>query len=125
MDRADWIDIRTHPPTEADCPSGYVIVWHAYQRTMVVRYENYNSNPMFTHWQPVPVDGWISYAERLPTHEDGDVQQCVLIRYDEGEDEEDGIIVSGWHRYQRDRFCLAWQHTPPPPKDYLKYRNLF
>lgn len=95
-------------------------MWHAFQRTLAIRIEKIRDNRMYTHWRRVPATGWIPASSRLPTKADGDINECVLIK-----DDEDGIIVSGWHRFQRDRFCVAWQHMPPPPDNYLEYRNLF
>lgn len=120
MDRDNWISLHDLRPTEKDCYNGYLLVWHAYQRTLVIKIEQINCNQMYTHWRPVPITGWISVSSRLPTADDGDVNECVLIK-----DIEDGIIVSGWHRFLRDRFCIAWQHMPLPPDDYIKYRNTF
>ena len=110
MNQRCWIEFSRRKPRMSDCPSGYVLVWHVFQGTMVIPAARVRPNPMYSHWMRVPEDGWIDKADRLPSAEDGDAQNCVLIQYDE-----DGIVVSGWHRFQRDRFCRAWQRTPPPP----------
>lgn len=65
--------------------------------------------------------GWIPKSERLPGPADSDVQQCVLVWH-----RLNGVMCTGWHKLDDNRFMTHWMPVPPPPEDYDEhYRGLF
>lgn len=43
---------------------------------------------------------WISVESRLPTQEDADEQNCVLVYH-----LLQGVMVMGWHRVSENSYC--------------------
>ena len=54
---------------------------------------------------------WIWSKDRMPTQEDADAQNCVLVWH-----ELSGVMVTGWHRVKDNRFMVAWAKTPEGPE---------
>ena len=64
--------------------------------------------------------GWIRVSERLPGPADSDVQQCVIVWH-----RLQGVMYTGWHQVENNRFITHWMPVPPPPADYdARYRAL-
>lgn len=64
--------------------------------------------------------GWIRKSERLPGPADSDVHQCVLVWH-----ELQGVMCTGWHQVENNRYVSHWMPTPSPPEDYnARYRAL-
>lgn len=55
---------------------------------------------------------WISVESRLPTQEDADEQNCVLVYH-----LLQGVMVMGWHRVSENSYCTHWMCPPMPPKE--------
>ena len=116
MERNAWIDLRKRKPAKRD--GEFVLMWHVYQGAMVERRQQYRSNRFYSHWRPMPTEGWIDARERKPTIADSDVWHCVLTRH-----EIDGFKVTGWHQFDVDRYLTHWMPTPEPPPNYRELRN--
>ena len=116
MDHHGWISLNERTPAPAD--GEYVLVWHVYQGTMAIRREEYTKNRFYSHWKPIPAEGWIDKNEHMPTAEDGDVWRCVLTRH-----EIYGFKVTGWQQLEHDRYYTHWMCTPEPPDDFVELRN--
>lgn len=107
-----WIDLNEQKPDED--AGAFVLVWHIYQGCMAVRREEWTKNRFFSHWKPVPTEGWIDARIQAPTAEDGDVWwNCVLAKHST-----DGIRVTGWHRVAQDRIYTHWMRLPDPPENH-------
>ena len=113
-----WIDLKTHPPTAED--GDFILVWHTHQGVLAVRCTEWRTNHFFSHWQPGPASGWTDAAERRPGPEDCDVWGCVLVRH-----KIMGIIVTGWHRFDWDKYCTHWLQPPDPPPNYVDLQKGF
>lgn len=61
---------------------------------------------------------WIRISERAPTEADADEYRCVMYWHDM-----QGVIVSGWHQWKRNRFFRYWLPSPAPPPDYRELRK--
>lgn len=105
-----WIRFEERPPGE--CDGETVRVWHTYQGAMAVRREDAGKNRFFTHWMPIPEDGWIGTDERRPGKGDGDPFRCVLADH-----EAFGIRVTGIVQFDSDRRYTRWMRTPDEPID--------
>ena len=116
MDHNGWISLNERTPAPVD--GEYVLVWHVYQGTMAIRREEYTKNRFYSHWKPIPAEGWIDKNEHMPTAEDGDVWRCVLTRH-----EIYGFKVTGWQQLEHDRYYTHWMRTPEPPDDFIELRN--
>ena len=116
MDHHGWISLSKRTPAPVD--GEYVLVWHVYQGTMAIRREEYTKNRFYSHWKPIPAEGWIDKNEHMPTAEDGDVWRCVLTRH-----EIYGFKVTGWQQLEHDRYYTHWMRTPEPPDDFIELRN--
>ena len=116
MDHHGWISLNERTPAPAD--GEYALVWHVYQGTMAIRREEYTKNRFYSHWKPIPAEGWIDKNEHMPTAEDGDVWRCVLTRH-----EIYGFKVTGWQQLEHDRYYTHWMRTPEPPDDFIELRN--
>ena len=117
MDGSGWIDLKERLPTEED--GERVLVWHIYQGAMAERREQCDKNRFYSHWRRISAEGWISARERMPTREDGDEQNCVLARH-----EYDGIKVTGWHQFGREKYYTHWMRTPEPPEGHIDMRKM-
>ena len=62
---------------------------------------------------------WIDLTVRKPTKEDADSMECVVYWH-----VYDGVTVTGYHQYERNRFLTHWMPPPPPPanRDELRRR---
>ncbi len=50
-------------------------------------------------------------GERLPTKEDADEHNCVLVMH-----AYQGVMVTGWFNVERNRFVYAWARCPKGPE---------
>lgn len=120
MDCNGWTHFSEAEPDESACLYGWLLIWHVYRGVVTEGWMKRHNTPMYTHWRPMPRTGWISAAERRPTAADADIMQCVLARH-----EFDGLRVTGWRQFRRDRYLTHWQRTPEPPVDYKDYVNKY
>ncbi len=63
-------------------------------------------------------DDWISIQERKPTKEDSDPTGCVVFWH-----VYNGVIVTGYHQVEHNRFLTHWQPPPGPPKNHEELRK--
>lgn len=110
-----WIGISDRPIAAGDQP---VIVWHVYQGAMVCRREDVASNRFYSHWREIDTGAWIDTAERRPTRNDADAQECVI-----SQNKWDEISVAGWHRFENESSLIRWQHPPEPPANFRELRE--
>ena len=62
---------------------------------------------------------WIPREERLPTAEDADAFNCVIVYH-----VFNGVMITGWHRVADNRFISHWTHTMPAPENIdPEYKN--
>lgn len=55
MTEPRWINKHDRLPTKADAdPLGCVLVWHIYQRCMVMGWHQVENHIYVTHWKPLP-----------------------------------------------------------------------
>lgn len=120
MDTNGWTAFEEAEPDFSACLYGYLLVWHVYRGVVVETWENRRATPMYTHWISMPRRGWVASVERLPTAEDANVTNCVLARHCL-----DGIMVTGWRRFEDEKRLTHWMRTPPPPVDAEKHRRMF
>ena len=112
MDSNEWLELSANP-AEDERP---VVVWHVFQGVMVVRAANLRKNRFNTYWMEVP-DGWIDPNDRLPTREDADTQNCVIVRTTHGD-----VTVRGWHQVGQNGEIVQWMRPPKPPDNYRELR---
>lgn len=120
MDNSGWIPFEEAEPNENDCLMGFLLIWHVFRGVVVEAYEHRHDTDMYTHWMAIPRRGWVASVERKPAKEDADVMNCVLARH-----AYDGIIVTGWRRFEEEKRLTHWRRTPEPPTDRAKYRERF
>lgn len=65
-------------------------------------------------------NGWIDAQERRPTEQDADFAGCVLVWH-----AFNGVMVTGWHQFEYNRFLTHWQPPPEPPPNYKELRAQF
>ena len=120
MDKNGWTAFDGAELEKGACLYGCILLWHVYRGAVSEAWEARRATPMYTHWMAMPRRGWIASAQRLPTAEDGDVQNCVLARH-----AFDGIQVTGWRRFHHDTALTHWMRMPDPPKEAEKYKERF
>lgn len=113
-----WTAFEEAEPKERDCLLGCILVWHRYRGVVSVKWERRRETPMYTHWKPMPRQGWISRDVQLPTKADADITNCVLIMQGE-----EGITVTGWHQMQHNKNYNQWMPTPLPPQEAFIYQQ--
>lgn len=92
-------------------PAAPLLVWHRYQKAMVIDRRKLWSNPYYTHFREIDPEGWIRRTERLPGAEDADQLGCVLARDVHGE-----VKMAGWRRFQTEDVLEAWQAMGSGPE---------
>ena len=112
-----WLDIESCPTAEAPEEIWPVLVWHVFQGAIVSDTKNARENRFNVYWQEIP-DGWISLSERLPTQEDADPLNCVIIR-----DKWNEIHMRGWHLPGNRSEYVAWMTPPKPPENARAMRD--
>lgn len=55
MDDDRWIDAKQRKPVLSDCDAfNCVMAYHRYNGAMVVGWHQFDMNPLYTHWMPLP-----------------------------------------------------------------------
>lgn len=118
-----WIHGKSRLPCEADGDeSGKVLVWHALQDAMLVRWDQFPSNHFYVYWMPISAldeQPWINAMEKLPTQDDADKLNCVLVM-----DRHGHISVTGYHQFAWNRTLVRWRPLPGPPSDARELRKM-
>ena len=111
----NWVRIQDRLPIEEDGDeNGKVFAWHTLQGAMLCRFDQINSNRFYTHWGRIEAFAkgrWIETTQRMPTKEDADIHNCVLVH-----DRHDGHRITGWHQAERDHTITMWQGLPDAPE---------
>ena len=118
-----WIHRNSRLPVEEDGnEDGLVLVWHAFQDAMVVRWYDLPRNHFIVYWmrlsdlENIP---WINAMERLPTQDDADKLNCVLVM-----DRHGRVAVTGHHQFEHNRALTHWRPLPEPPSDAKELRQM-
>ena len=119
-DRNGWIAFRDLEPTEEACLDGKLLAYHVFNGCVAVSWSRRHDTEMYTHWQPMPAEGWVPVAERYPEGRDANSVNCILARH-----ELYGITTTGWHRLKWDRRYSEWQRTPEAPENIGEYKYRF
>ena len=94
--------------------NGYILVWHIYQRSMMMHWSQSIGNPYITHWmrtETAATGEWTAGQDRKPTAADADPIGCVLVR-----DRHGRIFVTGWHQFITSPMLLKdWKKLPGAP----------
>lgn len=118
-----WIHRKSRLPGEADGDqNGKVLAWHAFQDAIVVRWDQFPQNHFHVYWMPIAdLDDrlWIRAMERLPTVDDADKLNCVLVLDQRGQ-----ISVTGYHQLTSNRSLMRWRRLPEPPSDAKELRKM-
>lgn len=54
---------------------------------------------------------WNNASERMPTAADADKKGCIVVWH-----KLNGVMVTGWHRMEENRFMTHWQRCPEAPE---------
>jgi hypothetical protein len=110
-----WVNMHERLPTAEDGDeNGKVFVWHTLQGAMLCTFDRVNTNRFYTHWGRIDAFAngrWIETSERMPTKDDADIHNCVLVH-----DRHDGHRITGWHQAERDHAITMWQGLPDAPE---------
>ena len=117
MDNNGWKDISTCPCGDKPEDARMVLVWHVFQGFIVCSTRDAPENRFNVYWREPPEE-WIDPHDRLPTKDDADEQNCVLIVDSHGE-----MRVTGWHQIQDTESAMKWAARPEPPSDYKILRR--
>ena len=56
MEDEGWIDVKQRKPTDSDADVFHcVLAYHMYNGAMVTGWHQFDINPYFTHWMPLPL----------------------------------------------------------------------
>ncbi len=118
-----WIHGKSRLPSEADGDiNGKVLAWHAFQDVVLVRWDQFPLNRFNVYWMHLSTLDeipWIDAMERLPTKDDADKLNCVLVMDWQGE-----ISVTGYHQFAWNKTLTHWRSLPPPPSDAKELRHM-
>ena len=116
-----WIRGSLRLPGSADGDqTGKLLVWHAYQGAMLATWWDYPTNRFHIYWMPLSAldPGWIEAADKLPTVNDADALNCVLV-----EDRQGDLKVTGYHQFSWNKMLVRWHRLPSPPQDAKELRQ--
>lgn len=118
-----WIHIKSRLPEEADGGIyGKVLVWHAFQDAMLVKWDQITGNRFHVYWMPLSdLDNtpWINAMEKPPTEGDADKLRCVLVL-----DQQGNVSVTGYHQFQWNHTLTHWRPLPGPPSNAKELRQM-
>lgn len=117
-----WVRGSLRLPGSADGDqTGKLLVWHAYQGAMLTTWWDYPTNRFHVYWMPLSSldeTGWIEAADKLPTVNDADALNCVLV-----EDHRGDLKVTGFHQFGWNKMLVRWHRLPCPPQDAKELRQ--
>lgn len=94
--------------------NGLLLAWHQFHGTMLARWDEFAGNSFHTHWMRLSdLDGipWVDAADKPPTKEDCDHENCVLGRTKDGE-----LRITGWHQFGAGSMLTEWKRLPFAPE---------